>query len=61
MSNTIIAFIVTGVVCVIFYLLSEPFHLSNFVRFFLGFSVALVAYSLSIEFFRGMSKSKDSV
>jgi len=56
MGKTINAFIVTGVVCVIYYLLSEPFHLNNFVRYFLGFSVALVAYSLSIEFFRGRNE-----
>ena len=61
MGNNINALVVTGVVCAIYYLLSEPFHLSDFVRFFLGSSVALVAYALSNEFFRGMNRSEESV
>jgi len=61
MGNNINAFVVTGIVCAIYYLLSEPFHMSDFVRFFLGISVALIAYALSIEFFRGMNKSEESV
>jgi hypothetical protein len=56
MGDNFNALVVTGVVCIIYYLLSEPFHLSNFVRFSLGFSVVLVAYSLSIEFFKASSR-----
>jgi hypothetical protein len=61
MGDNINALAVAGVVCAIYYLFSEPFNLSNFVRYFLGLSVAIVAYSLSIEFFRSMNKSKESV
>lgn len=61
MGNNINALVVTGIVCAIYYLLSEPFHLNGFVRFFLGSSVALVAYALSNEFFRGMNRSEESV
>jgi hypothetical protein len=53
MGDNINALVVTGIVCAIYYLLSEPFHLSDFVRFFLGISVALIAYTLSFEFLKG--------
>jgi len=59
MGDDLDALIVTGIVCVVYYMLSEPFHLSAFVRFCLGFSVVLVAYSLSIEFFKASSRRKE--
>jgi len=59
MGDNFNALVVTGVVCVIYYLLSEAFHLSNFVRYSLGFSVALVAYSLSIAFFKARSGKEE--
>jgi len=56
MSDIINALIVTGVILALFYLLSEPFKLSNFTRFFLGFSVALVTYALSSELSRSLKR-----
>lgn len=59
MGETLKSLIVTAVMGVVYYFVTMPFNLSDFVRYALGFSFSLIVFSLSYELFRIMSRRRE--